>query len=792
MSTLVLYVDKWAIFGAVCTARDVVPVKTEAKEDRIWLYFYEDNNNKISFGKAYRESYRHKMAHYHGDVFSQMVSAETHYYQRFGQQKELRYIFGDAGVWDLLHKAAGGSNGMVDVYLSFSKDVQPLARQYFREELEKNSFRLPETTAPIGHLALEHLAKGYRHEKPQQGYYLVVNALNENLHYALYRRNEQFFVLVDEDKDGLRGFGVDLRKRALSEEVVQKVNRHVRLSPEECEEEYLRIEDEYCEQWLKQLRDAPSENLPVNFEVTLRDHYRPYKVPVKPKTIEERTKARVIDIVRAISDFVQRNLKNETLQGIVFLGDMFDKNEAYKDEVQKELNVPNDRIKVFRSSDIFQVLGVYPHIDTSQFSELAKTEANDTEDERLRVKQAQEERRKQEQAEKEAKERSARRKEAEERERRLKEAIEAGLKSEREKDYDKMAECFRMALEISPDDEEAKQKYNEALLRQAEEKNKMDFYRRAFKAAEDARDKKDWETAKRRAEEALNYLPESKDAKTLLAKAEERKQTQQALQQHLNRCDMFVAQKAYDQALAELKNARKLRIDSEEKQQIAQREQTINTEQGAAANRISALTAAIGAAVERKDYDKAIENCMALIQADAANATRWNSRLQELMQEKLQYKETNKQLEELRKKITLAQWSNKWSEMVKLCEQALSLREDATLRDLLGEAKKLLEQQTPTPPPLPPTPPPAPKSKGSNGGKAAFFSTEEMKKFFEDVSQPTTTDAPSDKSTKTKGKKANISKKDEDFFNEGTSSKKSSKKDGAKGKKGSSVEDFNF
>ena len=47
MTTLSIYVEKWYIVGAVCV--DNVPhvIELPNKEDRIWLYFYEDVANDL-------------------------------------------------------------------------------------------------------------------------------------------------------------------------------------------------------------------------------------------------------------------------------------------------------------------------------------------------------------------------------------------------------------------------------------------------------------------------------------------------------------------------------------------------------------------------------------------------------------------------------------------------------------------------------------------------------------------------------------------------------------------------
>ena len=59
MKTLSLYIDRWYIAAAVCY--DNIPRRIDLpnREDRIWLYFYEDiNNDRVIYGKSYQKHLR--------------------------------------------------------------------------------------------------------------------------------------------------------------------------------------------------------------------------------------------------------------------------------------------------------------------------------------------------------------------------------------------------------------------------------------------------------------------------------------------------------------------------------------------------------------------------------------------------------------------------------------------------------------------------------------------------------------------------------------------------------------
>lgn len=93
MKTLSLYIDRWYIAAAVCY--DNIPRRIDLpnREDRIWLYFYEDiNNDRVIYGKSYQKHYLDKELHYYGDIFSKVVK-EDETFKRFGKDVSLKEIF---------------------------------------------------------------------------------------------------------------------------------------------------------------------------------------------------------------------------------------------------------------------------------------------------------------------------------------------------------------------------------------------------------------------------------------------------------------------------------------------------------------------------------------------------------------------------------------------------------------------------------------------------------------------------------------------------------------------------
>lgn len=120
MKSLALYIDKWYIVGAVSTDGITRPVKLPNKEDRIWLYFYEDvANNEISYGKGFQAKFRNNEVHYYGDVFSKITSSSEKYI-KFKLPQPMKSIFKDSGIFNDLRKDIEEESG-ITTYVSFSR-----------------------------------------------------------------------------------------------------------------------------------------------------------------------------------------------------------------------------------------------------------------------------------------------------------------------------------------------------------------------------------------------------------------------------------------------------------------------------------------------------------------------------------------------------------------------------------------------------------------------------------------------------------------------------------------------
>ena len=207
MKTLSLYIDRWYIAAAVCY--DNIPRRIDLpnREDRIWLYFYEDiNNDRVIYGKSYQKHYLDKELHYYGDIFSKVVK-EDETFKRFGKDVSLKEIFKASDILEHLTRDFN-ENEKIDTYISFSVDVSYAAQKVFLDILEENNFVIKESVARISHLAVElSNKKGLLNDS---NCILVITACNENLRYVVYKQSNNVF--VRQGNEGLlRGYGTDLR-----------------------------------------------------------------------------------------------------------------------------------------------------------------------------------------------------------------------------------------------------------------------------------------------------------------------------------------------------------------------------------------------------------------------------------------------------------------------------------------------------------------------------------------------------------------------------------------------------
>ena len=685
MKTLALYIDKWYIIGAVCTDGVPRPMSLPNQEDRIWLYFFEDEfNDNVVYGKANQCHFRNKENHYYGDVFSKIIDPRV-FFSRYGRKENLRRIFEVSGIFSDI-KAVLELDAEIETYVSFSIDIPIEAQLEFLKILKEQGFVVKESVARIDHLCLEKARQNG--VVTEDGHYIVLNACNENLHYSLYRLTEKVF--VREGEECLLGMGSDLRERALLEAVVNKVNKrqHFLQNNDEIEAEYLRL-GQFVGQWIERLNRASSIRPFVIPNVTFSNApFIETSVSLMKKDVDERTDVIVNDIVRAISDFVNNTkVPHENIKGIMFLGNTFS-NSQFEKSVSLHFVLSDNNIMRIKEAELASAVSVYERMDCGQFSAASKVFLTNAETERKRVENAIKEEENRKKADEQRRKVKQEEKEAHEAENKYKEAMARVEEYERKEDYAQMRDWCEIALQHKPGDSQAKEKKELALRLLSEEKVKSDQYNTIIKRAKKSLEEGRYQDALSQSESALNVRPSSREAQRIREEAAFAIEKLQKVKDFLTRADLFIAQKSYAEAVSELEKA--LALDDsntttrERLKELIQKQ----SEMDAVLNR---LKDQLKTAHLAHDYSKAISICEKLIEVDTPNIRKWSETIQQFRTLEKEKSQMMARLKSLADKIEAAVWEEDWEKVIALCKQYLEIENDEKIRLKLEQAGAKLE-----------------------------------------------------------------------------------------------------
>ena len=715
MKALTLYIDKWYIIGAVCT--DGVPrlITLSNHEDRFWLFFYEDTyNNSIVYGKDNQSHYRNGEAHYIGDVFSLITDPDRRFSRYNGRGEELKTIFQASGIFDTLHSAVD-ADGEVETYISFSPDIPGPARLVFFEELKSNGFNVIGSQARIGFLALEH---NRRHEKLQDdGYYLVLNACNENLHYILYKREDNKFKMFSENV--LVGMGMDLRGRALVESIVDSINNrtHFLSTKEEVEREYLRME-QFVQNWFVKIANAkPYVPITIPNVSFANQPANTYQVSIIRNKLDERTSVIVGNIIKVVADFTKSSgVRNDEIKGLVFIGNTFT-NSQFERAIREKFYVAEDNVIRHKESDLPNIVGVYPLLGDLHESDWQKTAEKDLGEIQIRAAFDKE---------RELLEDLINSRSWEEARAHLDKMsnlyldysselsgyktvidrgiVEDGNKSarqyddamqkvydfEKNQDYAQMSDWADIALQHRPSDKEATQKKTDAVRLLSEQKVREEQYRAIIGRAQKSLKDGQWQDALSQSDAALNLRPTSVEAKRIYNEAKKHIEAAKEIDKYINRADLFFAQKAFDEALRELAKVQSLDPENAE---AAQRIKEIEDIRKEHTQKLASLVEQYEKAKSALSYDTAIEICEKLTEIDTLNQRKWSAETEKLKSDRDKALEAQKRFEYLKKKAMDADFREDWSSFINFASEAIAIHPNEELSKRIERAKQKLESQ---------------------------------------------------------------------------------------------------
>ena len=688
MKTLSLYIDRWYIAAAVCY--DNIPRRIDLpnREDRIWLYFYEDiNNDRVIYGKSYQKHYLDKELHYYGDIFSKVVK-EDETFKRFVKDVSLKEIFKASDILEHLTRDFN-ENEEIDTYISFSVDVSYAAQKVFLDILEENNFVIKESVARISHLAVElSNKKGLLNNS---NCILVITACNENLRYVVYKQSNNVF--VRQGNEGLlRGYGTDLRGRALLEQIVWQINNSTKFLRKE-EEEINRL-SQNLERWLLQLDNTKFGRPVIYNDITFsRAPHNKQNATILKNVIEERTKTIVNDVVDNIVQYVKElDIVFSDISHIIFIGDSF-KNSMFKEELLQRYPVTPNNIVAFGNKDIPEIVGIYSQMDLSQFDSLRKNIENLSYEQLEQIKIAEEDRKAREAALKKQEEIDLANAAMREDERKFNAAIVDAESYEKKGDYSSMIDLLNIALTLKPDDKEVKKMLDEANRKLSEIKVKNEQYNKTIRMAQDALNSQRWQDAYSKSEAALELRPDSSEAKRILTESQRKIKLTESLKEFLLRADTFIGQKLYKEALEELNKAK--HADSNNKE-IEERISKIQNIQKKHKEELGLLEQELTKAEKEDNFDKAIEICNKLIDKDIQNPRKWNEHIVYLKERRNKYLKDIELFESLKNKINEASFNEHWEELIELCNKALSIKSDDSIKRYLEKAQdkfKLIQDQ---------------------------------------------------------------------------------------------------
>ncbi len=694
MTSLSIYVEKWYIVGAVCIDNVPHPIELPNHDDRIWLYFFNDTaNDAVYYGHVNKKKAQNKEDHYIDDIFSEIVDSEASF-KKFGRNYPLSEIFKYSGIFDDLKAAFGhwSHDAKIPIYVSFSQDISYDAQNIFKTELEKNDFVIKQFVGKVDFLALEWVRKKKNLKLPRDKHALVLRSTNENLHMSLFKTDGSIF--LEEANDCLKGYGSDVRRHAVIEDVIHQGNAtfHFLTKDEDFIHERMRME-EFVEDWILKL-DHGRGGIPIripNASFSLAPN-NTFTANLRRTSIDERTKA----IIREIIDYVKAFVKNKNrleeydLGAVVLLGNSFG-NTQYRSELDNWLHISGEKLFCINESTLPDVVGVYSQIDPGYFSTAENIFAEQAGIERERQLQAEHEETERKLAAAAADRKRQTEVEKSQTEKKYKDAMEQAYEAESKHDFANMREFLTIALDAKPHDDAANKKLQQLNDMEMKEHLKSDQYRTAINQADHAFEAGDLDLAYSFYTQALTIDPNSSHARTRVEDIGKKKSDKNKADEFLTKAEVFEGQRLYDKALTELKKAQLLNPnDGRIASKVADIERLIEKRDG----EISSLKSLLSSSEGKEDYSQAIETCERLISVDNINSLKWERKLGVLKSQKVKSDEKEAVLSECREKVNAAVFDENWEDVLQYSTKALKYSpKDEFFSGRLEKAEREIEKK---------------------------------------------------------------------------------------------------
>ena len=657
MRILSLYIDKWYIVGAVMDGANKMPLSLSNAEDRIWLYFYSNNTtNTVKYSLSYKDEALAGDKGYYADAFELLPDYKEYHYEKYGARKKMSDIFTDADIFADLWKSYGDSSD-IPVYVSFSEDIDLVARGIFLKALENERFDVLQYTLPIERLALEYLM---RHGKitDDNNNVLVVNGCNENLRYSIYNLQQNALYVVSQKCEP--GYGVDSRKQAVVEEVMEYMQADTHFltgANDEWQEEMLYL-SQFADLWLKKI-DNSSDTAPVALGNIHFKKQANNEVPVvvsaynlndRTKNIIEKLTGKIVDMIR------ESGILLHQISNIVFLGDVFS-NRAFTYSLQQKIGVPSDNVALFSELILPETVAVYDKWEEDAFDDEKKKFL-----ETARNKYIQD-----------------RKKYVEQQTHELKKKAQAAEENGRLQDA---LDIYEQVLRIDGNDNFSKARI-EAIRHQMEQNRKikeqidglLEKARQSFLAG-------DFTDAIRDCDDILRLQNDNVDAKKMKEDAEDVLKRREILERYIDNMDKLITESRFFDANNILQKVDALNVNDIRLKEIRDK---IETGIANLQLQVQDKSLAYETAFQAGDYQQCLRLCDELLTIGADSSV-WTEKRQDVM-EKIKQEQIFQDNYELARKARL---EHEWNEVVEYAEKALAVKNNSELNEWIVEARESL------------------------------------------------------------------------------------------------------
>ena len=634
------------------------PLSLSNAEDRIWLYFYSNSTtNAVKYSLSYKDEALAGENGYYADVFELLPDYKEYHYEKYGARKNMSEIFTDAEIFSDIRKSYGNDSNNIPVYVSFSEDIDLVARGIFLETLENERFDVLQYTLPIENLVLEYLIR-HGNIADDDRKVLVVNACNENLRYSIYDLHSNAMSVVSQKCEP--GYGVDSRIQAIVEEVMEYMQADTHFltgANDEWQEEMLYL-SQFANLWLRKI-DSSSDTAPVALGNIHFKKQANNEVPVvvssynlndRTKNIIEKLTGKIVDMIR------ESGILLHQISNIVLLGDVFS-NRAFTDSLQQKIGVTSENVALFSELLLPETVAVYDKWEKDAFDDEKKKFL-----ETARNKYTQDRKKYVEQQTQELKKKA----QAAEEDGRLQDALDG----------------YEQILRIDGNDKFSKTRI-EAIRHQMEQNRKikeqidglLEKARQSFLASE-------FTDAIRNCDDILRLQNDNADAKKIKEDAEDVLKRRELLERYIDKMDKLIMESRFFDARSILQKVDELNINDIRLKEIRDKiDAGISDLQSQVQNKGLAYETAFQAG----DYQQCLRLCGELLTMGADSSV-WTENRQ-LVKEKIRQEQIFQDNYELARKARL---EHEWNKVVEYAEKALAEKNDSEINGWIVEARESL------------------------------------------------------------------------------------------------------